>query len=507
MSLTLQTVQNLAPDASSLAAAKKLLSPTKWSAHGFAKELDLIWAQCQGSGSTPYYTVVDLGDNGYKCTCPSRKFPCKHALALMMLYVADATPFVPSDTPTWVVDWLGRRRKTNKTATLAEKTDNSENVQNSDNSPSLADMITMGNAEPVLSAEELAKKQQAQAKRAEKTKADTDARISAGLVELQNWLQDQLRMGIMAFMDNASSKCRQISARLNDAKASTLASRIDELPAQLAECERANQPNLVIQAFGKWVLLCQAWFANPDDPDTRRAIATSETKDKILANDNAPKQTGIWHNVGEISEVRKDGLISHATWLVKMNDVNTTNNSPHFALLLDYHHPSTGQGHIGIGVGDFVVGELCFYPSRQPLRGFFIQQEIVSCEIDKTFSSLDDEPNHTISPTKNLLPPSLIYPIPSLSLFESYQQYLINLPWAEVMPYILTKGRVVKTHEKSNKQPYWWVGDDGTTVKLSNADLPKLTQATPISHAFILWDGLHGRLLGIASDEWGFLSC
>ena len=81
MSLTLQIVEKLAPDQASLTAAKKLLSNTKWQNQGINQETTTIWGECLGSGSKPYYVVADTTDHRYKCTSPSRKFPCKHTLA------------------------------------------------------------------------------------------------------------------------------------------------------------------------------------------------------------------------------------------------------------------------------------------------------------------------------------------------------------------------------------------------------------------------------------------
>ena len=73
-----------APDASSVSAAQKLARPGPWSQAG-ANDL-LVWGQCQGSGKNPYQVSVDLAEPAYRCSCPSRKFPCKHALALLLLW-------------------------------------------------------------------------------------------------------------------------------------------------------------------------------------------------------------------------------------------------------------------------------------------------------------------------------------------------------------------------------------------------------------------------------------
>src|SRR6201986_3872834 len=115
MSLTLQRIEGLAPDQSSLAAARKLLKPSSWPT--LAEGEGLVWGECQGSGATPYRVVVHEADAGYKCTCPSRKFPCKHSLALMWMRAEGKTSFTSAATPEWVRDWLSRRRTTAPGAT------------------------------------------------------------------------------------------------------------------------------------------------------------------------------------------------------------------------------------------------------------------------------------------------------------------------------------------------------------------------------------------------------
>src|SRR6478609_7474157 len=82
---TQQQVIDLAPDPKAVVAARKLAKPGPWSDTGSTETL--VWGKCQGSGSTPYQVSVDLTGPAFKCTCPSRKFPCKHGLALLLLWV------------------------------------------------------------------------------------------------------------------------------------------------------------------------------------------------------------------------------------------------------------------------------------------------------------------------------------------------------------------------------------------------------------------------------------
>jgi hypothetical protein len=114
MSLTFERIEALAPDQASLAAARKLLKSSYWPT--LAEGEGLAWGECQGSGATPYRVVISEADAGYKCTCPSRKFPCKHALALMWMRANTSAAFAAATVPHWVKDWLSRRRGTSRVA-------------------------------------------------------------------------------------------------------------------------------------------------------------------------------------------------------------------------------------------------------------------------------------------------------------------------------------------------------------------------------------------------------
>jgi len=83
-------VLGLAPDESSRRAAAALGRTAPWSGAGVAG--DVLWGLCAGSGKNPYQVVVDLGGPAYKCSCPSRKFPCKHALGLLLNWANGSIP-------------------------------------------------------------------------------------------------------------------------------------------------------------------------------------------------------------------------------------------------------------------------------------------------------------------------------------------------------------------------------------------------------------------------------
>ena len=85
--------------------------PGKWPT--LARAEGVIWGECQGSGSKPYLVGVDIRTPEYasKCSCPSRKFPCKHALALLLLSASGAGSWQNTAPPEVLEKWLGGRQE------------------------------------------------------------------------------------------------------------------------------------------------------------------------------------------------------------------------------------------------------------------------------------------------------------------------------------------------------------------------------------------------------------
>src|SRR5690242_166557 len=97
----------LAPDAGSAKAGQGLASRRKWLA--LARSDRAAWGECQGSAREPYRTQIDLAEPAFRCSCPSRKFPCKHGLGLFLLLASEPAAFDRAAAPPWVAEWLNRR--------------------------------------------------------------------------------------------------------------------------------------------------------------------------------------------------------------------------------------------------------------------------------------------------------------------------------------------------------------------------------------------------------------
>ena len=96
LSLTEDTIQRVAPDTESVQAARGLLKKNSFLDLGISADQTWLLGRCKGSGKQPYEVSVDLADSSNptcRCNCPSRKFPCKHGLGLMLLYLQSADKF------------------------------------------------------------------------------------------------------------------------------------------------------------------------------------------------------------------------------------------------------------------------------------------------------------------------------------------------------------------------------------------------------------------------------
>ncbi|GGW43519.1 SWIM zinc finger family protein [Streptomyces xantholiticus] len=195
-----EQVLSLAPDDASRKAGSKLGAAGPWSTAG-CDASGAVWGLCKGSGSRPYQTVVDTTGPAYKCSCPSRKFPCKHALGLLLLWASDERSVRAGDAvPDWAEEWLSGRR-----ARAAGQ-----------------DRAAAGSGTSARSADPEAAGRRAE-RRAE--------RITAGATELEQRLADLLRGGLAAAEQSGYGLWEETAARMVDAQAPGLAARVRELGA------------------------------------------------------------------------------------------------------------------------------------------------------------------------------------------------------------------------------------------------------------------------------------
>ncbi len=103
--MTQDRILSYSPDEASTKNALALAKREKWEHVGAydGDEGEVVWGEIKGSSGETYHTRIGVDDFAFRCSCPSRKRPCKHALALGVLRANDASVFRDSP-PAWVTN-------------------------------------------------------------------------------------------------------------------------------------------------------------------------------------------------------------------------------------------------------------------------------------------------------------------------------------------------------------------------------------------------------------------
>lgn len=126
MKITEDWIIAQASAASAVQNGRKLSQKGSFSGFGKTADETLFWAECAGSGKTPYYTSIDFTNETTptcRCSCPSRQFPCKHSIGLMFEILA-GKPFAVTEVPE---DLANKRAK--QAARVAKKEQEAQNPE------------------------------------------------------------------------------------------------------------------------------------------------------------------------------------------------------------------------------------------------------------------------------------------------------------------------------------------------------------------------------------------
>jgi hypothetical protein len=308
-----ERIRGLAPDPNSAAAGAVLATAGRWSGTGYSPGRQALWGLCEGSGKNPYQTAIDLSGPAFTCSCPSRKFPCKHALALLFQWSSGDVREV-GDPAGFAAEWLNKRsgRSGEKSAAPADP------------------------------------------KAAAKRVADRAARVRAGLEELDVWLCDRIRTGLSGQERSGHEQLESIAARMIDAQAPGVAARLRRLPAVLASGEGWH--SRLLEEFALLRLLVSAHRRLDELPASLAGAVRSHVGYPIARADvlAGPPIRDTWAVLGRRDSV-EDRLTARRTWL-------RAAGSGRVALILDYAPPNVElDGSLLPGTG--IAAALHFYPS------------------------------------------------------------------------------------------------------------------------------------------------
>jgi hypothetical protein len=328
---TPEYVLSLAPDATSYKAAGKLTAPAPWSSEGSDSSAPraAVWGECKGSGSTPYRTVVDLSGPAFHCSCPSRKFPCKHSLALLLRWSQGAAGQVAdaSEVPAWAEAWLTARQL------------KSEKQQQERETPAEPDETARAAAERRL------------ARRA--------ARVAAGASELEARLADRIRSGLADAPGQGYAAWGDVAARMVDAQAPGLASRARELGA--IPGSGSGWPARLLEEYGLLHLLAAGYNQVDLLPAPLAATVRSRVGFTVDAAEllRGPLLRDLWLVLGS-RDSTDDRLTTRRIWL-------RGSGSGRDALLLAFGRPGSAPD-LALPTGLPLDAELAFHPGAHPLR-------------------------------------------------------------------------------------------------------------------------------------------
>lgn len=116
-----QFISNLAPNAAATNNAKKISTKGGFVKLSHSADDTFYMGQCKGSGKSDYITSVDFIEETspvFRCSCPSRQFPCKHSLALLF-EIAAKKNFEVCEIPQDILD--KRKKKETREAKKQEK--------------------------------------------------------------------------------------------------------------------------------------------------------------------------------------------------------------------------------------------------------------------------------------------------------------------------------------------------------------------------------------------------
>ncbi len=318
----------MAPDASAANAGRRLAKPGPW--RGLGRSERAFWGECQGSAL--YQTQVAALDLATKCTCPSRKFPCKHALGLLFLMAESESHFAAAEEPEWVSGWLAKRN-------VAQQKKQARGGQES---------------KPV--------DVEAQAKRASKRQAN----VLAGIEQLELFLADVVRRGLGRLPAEGPAPWDAQARRLVDAQAPGLASRVRSIGYRVGVGD--DWTERVLGELGRLALLTRAYrrlSALPSDlaHDVRRYVGFTLDQAEVMAHRDLVEDDWI---VASSTVTDDERLSLQRSWLVGAESARR-------ALSIQVA-VGTGRFQEVLVPGSSFRARLAFWPAARPERAFIAER-------------------------------------------------------------------------------------------------------------------------------------
>ncbi|HWA84166.1 MAG TPA: SWIM zinc finger family protein, partial [Fimbriimonadaceae bacterium] len=320
-------------------AGKGLASISKWVSLG--SDIGCVWGEAKGSAALPYQTCIDLSEPAFKCSCPSRKFPCKHGLGLFLLYAQGHCQ--TGSRPAWVTEWLDKRATRTETKVAKPRAE----------------------ADP-----------EAQSKRA----AKREDHVASGIADCETWLRDLVRDGFANPAQASRRHFEAIASRLVDSQAPGLARLVRQMGETVSSgpawqerlLERAATLYLLLQAFKRQDLL-----SDPVRADMRQAIGWTIRREELAAE---PQVADVWTVLGQRTIV-EDRVTTQRSWLYGVG-------TKRWATVLAFSVAGSPYDP-ALVPGTALAGSLAFFPGAAPLRALPMEVE-ATAPIPQPVATIDE---------------------------------------------------------------------------------------------------------------------
>jgi SWIM zinc finger len=314
---TPEQVLMLAPDRSAAAAATSAADPAAWSAAGCDDAA--VWGHYIATSAEPYDVAVDLTGPAFRCSCPSRKVPCKHALGLLLLHAQQRVAV--AHRLSFAQEWMQRRDGHPSTR---EQSEELEPQTDGDVEVGVETMPIGGRGARLGGAADPQR---------DKRRLERAERMRAGVLQLDRWLSDRVRTGLAAPELADPETWQRLAARLVDAQCGALANRVKRVATLVGGHSRWHDDVLeelaVLHGLARGALRTSAL---PDDlaDGVHAASGLTVSKDDVLAG---VPSTAQWMVAG-MSRVREDLITVQRTWLCSIDAHES--GSATWAMLLDF---------------------------------------------------------------------------------------------------------------------------------------------------------------------------
>lgn len=308
---------SLAPDAGTLDQARRLFFANRW--RTLEGNGHWLWGEYETAYGDVFQAAVRLDPPLFRCSCKGRRRPCKHSLALVLLFLNRNDVWkVQSQVPEWAQRILGQQ----ETAPASSTKPSDDN----------------------------------QDKRLEL--------MEQGVAELEKWLLTLTRTGL-AQASSVPEEWENMASRMVDAKLGSIARRIRWCQYQLTQPDWINA---VAAELGSLYLFVRAWqrkttLAPAQKRELLQVAGWAIRKEQVLQQ---LPVTDNWLVLG-ITTGTEDKLTYRRTWL-------RGERTQRFALILDFAFGKAGFEDHWVG-GSVLNGTLSYYPGQPALRAIFRQYQ------------------------------------------------------------------------------------------------------------------------------------